>query len=95
MTWCEAIEHGKAWHEDSDTWRFREAFKTIAATFNLWPTPRQFIEAIPPRREKVEKPMERIESDEQRAINQQLAAESRHRVQKVIDDLAKQLRVEL
>lgn len=95
MTWCEAIEHGKCWYLDTDTPRFRSAFATIAATFNQWPTPRQFLEAMPPRRETVEKPVELIESDEVKAENARLAEESRQRVQSMIRGIAKDLHIDV
>lgn len=95
MTWCEAIEHGKLWSQAADTPRFRFAFTTIAATFNQWPTPNQFLEAMPPRLELKQEPMQLIESDEQKAENARLAEESKARVHAMIQGIANGLKIEL
>ena len=49
MAWVEALEHNRVWVEDLDRPRFAPAFRVIAANFNQWPTPQQFVECLPSR----------------------------------------------
>lgn len=48
MTWREALTTGKDWDEGRDRLRFQRAFITLARTRRTWPTPADFIEALPP-----------------------------------------------
>lgn len=49
MAWVEALEHNRLWSEPLDRPRFAPAFRVIAANFNQWPTPQQFVECMPSR----------------------------------------------
>ena len=93
MVWREAITHGRSWSEGQDAPRFREAFATLAATFDEWPKPSQFLAALPPRREVMAPRVEMIESDEQKALRAERQEQSRLRVQAIIAGIAKDLRV--
>lgn len=46
--WVEAVMFGRSWDEARDRARFRAAFLTLANTREQWPTPKHFIEAMPP-----------------------------------------------
>jgi hypothetical protein len=45
--WLEAVSVRRAWDQDRDTARIREAFVTLARTRRQWPAPVDFIEAMP------------------------------------------------
>lgn len=40
---------GKQWDERLDVPRFRKAFTILAQTRSMWPSPKDFLEALPPR----------------------------------------------
>lgn len=46
-TWIEATTAGRAWHAPRDTDRIRTAFITLARTSDRWPSPKQFLDALP------------------------------------------------
>lgn len=45
--WLEAIGEGREWVQERDESRVRAAFRTLASTCDRWPTPRQFLAALP------------------------------------------------
>ena len=45
--WHEAITDGRAFDEQRDSPRIRQAFRTLAATREQWPAPRHLVEALP------------------------------------------------
>ncbi len=47
MAWVEALNHNRVWDQDRDAPRFREAFRTLAANATRWPTPTEFVAALP------------------------------------------------
>jgi len=47
LAWHEAITAGRAWDQDRDTPRIRQAFVTLARTRREWPAPADFLEAVP------------------------------------------------
>lgn len=47
QAWHEALTEGRAWDEERDTPRVREAFVTLARTREQWPVPRHFLDALP------------------------------------------------
>jgi hypothetical protein len=47
MAWVEAVNLNRAWDEERDAPRFRRAFATLSATRKQWPSPADFLEAIP------------------------------------------------
>lgn len=47
MAWTETLRDGRAWDQERDTPRIRRAFMTLAAG-ERWPTPRDFLAALPP-----------------------------------------------
>lgn len=48
--WCDALFPGRDWRiTDAD--RIREGFRVLSMTRRTWPTPSEFLQAIPPRPE--------------------------------------------
>lgn len=47
LAWHEAITAGRAWDQERDTPRIRDAFITLARTRREWPAPADFLEAMP------------------------------------------------
>jgi hypothetical protein len=47
LAWAEAITAGRAWDQERDAPRIREAFVTLARTRRQWPAPADFLEAVP------------------------------------------------
>lgn len=45
--WVEAVKLNRVWDEERDAPRFRKAFATLSATRKTWPSPADFMEAIP------------------------------------------------
>jgi hypothetical protein len=45
--WCEAVSLKRALKESRDAGRIRAAFGVLLATCRRWPSPAEFIEAIP------------------------------------------------
>lgn len=66
QAWCEAIEHGRAFDQHLDTKRIRAAFVTLAANVDRWPSPRQFLDALPGR-EQLALTKQTIPADPERA----------------------------
>ena len=81
LAWHEVLVHGRAFEQDRDLPRFREAFRTLAARQRRWPAPIDFIEALP-RIETPRMPELKIDSDASRAVG------ARH-----IGDIAARLKV--
>lgn len=48
FAWREAVTENRMFEEQRDAPRFRKAFATLAATCRHWPTPRDFLDALPP-----------------------------------------------
>jgi hypothetical protein len=46
LSWCEVITHGRQFDESRDTPRFHAAFAMLGAR-REWPTPADFLEALP------------------------------------------------
>ncbi|MFZ0871577.1 MAG: hypothetical protein WAM90_12745 [Rhodanobacter sp.] len=65
LTWVEAVTHGKRWEQDRDTNRIRDAFATLAATCNVWPSPAVFLLAVPPASKQ--RPVSRLDDEQRRA----------------------------
>ena len=51
MAWNDALTFRKEWDEQLDKPRFREAFTYLAQTRKTWPTPADFLEHLPPRKQ--------------------------------------------
>lgn len=47
--WAEALWPGRAWNAAQDQQRIAAAFRTLATTCERWPTPAQFLRALPER----------------------------------------------
>lgn len=47
-TWIDATSYDRDWQQERDTPRIRGAFSTLARTSDSWPSPRKFLEALPP-----------------------------------------------
>lgn len=45
--WFEVLTDRRAWDQERDTPRIREAFRTLARTRRFWPVPVDFTEALP------------------------------------------------
>lgn len=48
-SWADALWHGKAWDAVQDPPRIAQAFRTLALSCERWPTPVQFLRALPER----------------------------------------------
>lgn len=51
LGWYDALTFRKEWDELLDRPRFREAFTYLAQTRKTWPTPADFLEHLPPRKQ--------------------------------------------
>jgi hypothetical protein len=49
MAWTAAVKHNRVWDQAMDGPRFRHAFLSMMAECAQWPTPKQFVESMPPR----------------------------------------------
>lgn len=47
--WCEAICEGRYWSPSLDAPRFQAAFRKLAQVSTKWPSPAEFLAAIPAR----------------------------------------------
>lgn len=56
QAWIEVLTDRRAWDEERDTPRIREAFRTLARNRRTWPAPIDFSEALPQRQEWVALP---------------------------------------
>lgn len=79
MTWREAITDGRVFNEMTDVSRFRRAFTKLISTRRTWPSPQDFLDALP----KMEKPREA------RAL---VDESSRERVNAMLNSFAKRMR---
>ncbi|WP_165010845.1 hypothetical protein [Neisseria yangbaofengii] len=48
QTWSRVLAHGREWDEARDLKRFQTAFMVLAAETNRWPSPRDFLDVLPP-----------------------------------------------
>ncbi|MFC3875348.1 hypothetical protein [Neisseria musculi] len=46
--WSRVLAHGREWDEERDLKRFQTAFMVLAAETNRWPSPRDFLDVLPP-----------------------------------------------
>lgn len=46
--WCDALYHGRDWQVE-DAQRMREGFRVLSMTRRTWPTPADFLAALPAR----------------------------------------------
>jgi hypothetical protein len=65
-TWFDALTHGRVFDEERDAPRFRAAFRTLASRCRNWPSPADFIEAMP--RIETPAPARRITSGASRDV---------------------------
>jgi len=49
MAWYRAVTDGRVWDRQLDTPRFRKAFVTLMKNRRQWPSPADFMDAMPPR----------------------------------------------
>lgn len=47
QAWLEAITDGRAWKESRDAARLRAGFRTLSRTARRWPSPAEFLDAVP------------------------------------------------
>lgn len=47
QAWMEAITDGRTWSEGRDTGRVQSAFRTLGRTARRWPSPAEFLDAMP------------------------------------------------
>ena len=45
--WIESLCAGRSWEQGRDVSRIRAAFLTLATTCDRWPSPKQFLSALP------------------------------------------------
>lgn len=48
QAWSHVLAHGREWDEARDLKRFQTAFMVLAAEINRWPSPRDFLDVLPP-----------------------------------------------
>lgn len=53
MGWYRAVTDERVWDQQLDTPRFRKAFVNLMKNRRQWPSPADFIEAMPPREQLV------------------------------------------
>lgn len=46
-TWLEALTANRSWIEDQDLPRIQTAFANLAVSSESWPSPKQFLDALP------------------------------------------------
>jgi hypothetical protein len=56
MAWAEAITFNRELDREVDAQRFRAAFVILMRDSRRWPTPRQFLDALPPRPQRAALP---------------------------------------
>ncbi len=78
MAWVAAVKHNRVWDQAMDGPRFRAAFLTMMAECTQWPTPKLFVESMPPRPQLKALPATPPDPE---------------RVQKLMDELAKELKL--
>ena len=49
MAWYRAVTDGRVWDKQLDAPRFRKAFVTLMKNRRQWPSPADFMDAMPPR----------------------------------------------
>ncbi len=49
MGWHRAVTDDRVWDQQLDTPRFRKAFTNLIKNRRQWPSPADFMEAMPPR----------------------------------------------
>lgn len=49
MAWYRAVTDGRVWDRQLDAPRFRKAFVTLMKNRRQWPSPADFMDAMPPR----------------------------------------------
>ena len=77
--WVEAVTFDNAWEEQLDAPRFRKAFTILAQTRNVWPSPKDFMDALPAR--------------DQLALTKQTIPADPARAQAALDEIARMLRM--
>lgn len=48
QTWSRVLAHGRAWDETRDVPRFQTAFMVLANEISRWPSPKDFLDKLPP-----------------------------------------------
>lgn len=48
QTWSRVLAHGREWDEVRDLKRFQTAFMVLANEINRWPSPKDFLDVMPP-----------------------------------------------
>lgn len=72
--WVEAVTAGKALDEARDEPRMREAFRRLMGSCSSWPTPRQFLDAMPPLVSEAPRQF-RLPSEQSKRVGMQHIAE--------------------
>lgn len=49
MAWYRAVTDGRVWDRQLDAPRFRKSFVTLMKNRRQWPSPADFMDAMPPR----------------------------------------------
>lgn len=47
LAWLTALTHNRVWDQDRDTPRIRESFRTMMATRETWPLPKDLVDQMP------------------------------------------------
>jgi hypothetical protein len=89
-TWLEAVTYQREWTQSVDQLRVRSAFRWLAGNCTSWPSPKQLLDAMPQRVAMAE--AKHLEAD---PTPEQLAERdaSRRRVETMIDDISRKLRI--
>jgi hypothetical protein len=73
MAWCEAITAGRLFEQGRDAARFKASFTTLLRHCTQWPTPREFLDAMP--RLATETVSPKIESAQSRIMGMKALSE--------------------
>ncbi|MGX2948558.1 hypothetical protein [Frederiksenia canicola] len=82
QAWYRVLTHNHRWDEKLDRVRFEAAFLNLAQSCDQFPTPKQLLEAMPPRELKELPPPTLTEEQRQKNVQriQQMLAEMRGRM---------------
>ena len=72
-TWIEAIAGLDVnWNAEQDRWRIAKAFEKLIVTCERWPSPKQFINCLPPRPPQAALPLPKMTKAEKEYGRQQI-----------------------
>lgn len=67
-TWYETITHNRVFNQAQDQPRFRDAFARLMGECMQWPSPRQFLDSLPPAPAERQPPLLTSEASRERVL---------------------------